>query len=87
MPKETAGETRQHSLVDHTALSYLAETESGRAATRRIAHACGIHITSTARTMLRRLARWGLVEGVAPIGGGYVYWWQITDAGRKAVQP
>ncbi|WP_422932985.1 hypothetical protein [Sphingobium cupriresistens] len=40
-----------------------------------------------ARTMLHRLARWGMVEGVASIGGGNIYWWRITDEGRKAVQP
>ncbi|WP_416462735.1 hypothetical protein [Sphingomonas sp. VDB2] len=74
-------------LIDHTALAFLAETPAGLSATHHVAKACGFGLTSMARTMLRRLARWGMVEGVTPIGGGNIYWWRITDAGRKAVQP
>ncbi|WP_311270866.1 hypothetical protein [Sphingobium sp. WCS2017Hpa-17] len=79
--------TKNLSLTDHTALAFLAQTSSGRAATHWVAKACGFGLTSIARTMLRRLARWGLVEGVTPIGGGNIYWWRITDQGRRAVQP
>lgn len=76
---------QQLALHDHTALVYLAE--GYRTATHHIARACGLSATSTARTMLHRLARWGMVEGITPTGGGNIYWWRITDAGRKAVQP
>lgn len=78
--------TRQTlSLHDHTALAYL--TNGYSTATWHIARVCGLASTSRARTLLRRLERWGLVEGEGIAYGGKVRWWRITDAGRQAVQP
>lgn len=79
---------RNLSLADHTALTYL--LRSDRTATHWVAAACGfntIRATAQARTMLRRLQRWGLVEGIPATAASKFYRWEITDAGRKAVQP
>ncbi|AUW59412.1 hypothetical protein C1T17_16285 [Sphingobium sp. SCG-1] len=80
--------SRNLSLADHTALTYL--FTGNRTATHWVARACGFtsdRATAQARTMLRRLQRWGLVGGVSASRSGNVYWWTITDAGREAVQP
>ena len=80
---------KQLSLIDRTALEYLAD---GTAATCRIAHACcfdridGDRATARARNLLRRLARWGMVDGLCTPGGGNIRWWKITDAGREAIR-
>lgn len=80
--------SRNLSLPDHTALTYLLTGD--RTATHWIAGACGFkshRATAQARTMLRRLERWGFVQGISATRSSNVYWWKITDAGRKAVQP
>lgn len=80
--------SRQLSLTDHTALTFLAEHE--RAMTWQIARACGLisgrRCLPQARNMLRRLVRWGYVAHRTTPAGCYANW-DITDAGRKAVQP
>lgn len=84
--------TRTLSLHDHLALRSLLGGYT--TSTHHVANACGAAdprwqrgaITARTRTMLKRLERCGLVEGVS-FPGGVVRWWRITDAGRKAVQP
>lgn len=78
---------RQLSLQDHAALAYLSDGHT--TATHHVARACGLTPCNAhrARTVLKRLERWGLVEGITAPHGGAVYWWRITDAGRKALQP
>jgi len=88
-PPPAAPPSRRLTRDEHVALAYLANG-AGSAATCRVAQALWsprYRSTALARTLLRRLQRWGLVRGVTAPSGGNVYWWQITDAGRKAVQP
>lgn len=42
--------------------------------------------TAGTRSRLQTLARRGMVEGVDNTRCGRVYWWQITEAGRAALQ-
>lgn len=74
---------------DYVALRYL---ELGSAtATHHVARTLGYdrvsgdRATTRARTLLRRLVRWGYVEGLRPAWGGDVRWYRITDAGREAI--
>jgi len=87
-PPPAIAPSRRLTRDEHVALAYLAE---GRcAATCRVAQTLWsprARSTALARTLLRRLQRWGLVQGVTAPDGGNVFWWQITDAGRKAVRP
>lgn len=79
---------RKLSLIDHTALTFLASGD--RATTVVIASSCGLVVgrrcLPQARNMLRRLERWGYISNGYTAPGHYALW-TITDAGRKAVQP
>lgn len=85
-PPQTAVPARL-TLEEHTALSFLSEDEGGL--TSQIASACGLVVRGRclpqAKTMLRRLERWGLVDKGDTRPGHYAFW-TITDAGRRAVQ-
>lgn len=73
------------SLAEHTTLAFL--SEGGPVATHHIAGLCRHSSTKTARDMMKRLEKRGFVRGVAAHGKTRIYWWQITDMGRMAVQP
>lgn len=79
---------RKLSLIDHTALTFLASGD--RATTVVIASTCGLVVgrrcLPQARNMLRRLQHWGYIVNGCTAPGHYALW-SITDAGRKAVQP
>lgn len=72
-------------LSEHTALTYLSGANT--VATHHIARLCRHQHTASARDMMKHLERRGLAKGVSAPGGGRIYWWRITDAGRKVVQP
>lgn len=81
---------RSLSFDDYIALRYL---ECGSStATHHVARTLGydrVHggtATPKARNLLRRLARWGLVQGESAMGDTTIRWWRITDAGREAVE-
>lgn len=73
------------SLAEHTTLAFL--SEGGPVATHHIAGLCRHARTATARDMMKRLEKRGFVRGVAAQGKTRIYWWQITDLGKMAVQP
>jgi len=87
-PPPASPPSRRLTRDEHVALTCL---QGGYGtATYRVAAALWsprIRSTARARTILRRLQRWGLVQGVTTPDGGNICWWRITDAGRKAVQP
>lgn len=78
-------------LQEHTALTYI--SCGATTATCHIVRASGLdkvagqRAARAGRAMMKRLERWGLARGIRARSGGNVFWWQITDAGRKAVQP
>ena len=80
---------RSLAFDDFIALRYL--EQGGSTATHHVARTLGydrVHgcsATRKARVLLRLLERWGLVAGVRTRSGGNVYWYQITDTGRKAL--
>ena len=80
---------RSLTFDDFIALSYL--EQGGSTATHHVARTLGydrVHgysATRKARTLLRRLERWGFVAGVRTPSGGNVYWYQITETGREAL--
>lgn len=81
---------RSLSFDDYMALRYLQCGSS--TATYHVARTLGYDrvsgtaATRRARTLLRRLQRWGFVEGVRAPSGGDVRWYRITDAGREAIE-
>ena len=72
------------SLAEHTTLTFL--SEGGPVATQHIAGLCRHRQTATARDMMKRLEKRGFARGVSAPGKTRICWWQITDAGRMAVQ-
>ncbi len=81
--------TRPLSFDDFIALRYL--EQQGSTMTHHVARTLGyerVHggsATRKARTLLRRLERWGYVAGERVSLHGNVLWYAITDAGREAL--
>jgi len=81
--------TRTLSFDEFVALRYLQCGSS--TATHHVARTLGydrvhgICATRRARTLLRRLGRWGLVVGDTGMGGGGTRWGKITEAGVEAL--
>lgn len=67
---------------ESAALFLLADTPM---ATSHIQRKIGLPDGAAARRMLKRLERAGLVETTRRWRPGDVHWWQITDAGRVAI--
>ncbi|MEN5083691.1 winged helix-turn-helix domain-containing protein [Bosea sp. TWI1241] len=67
---------------ESAALFLLAETPM---ATSHIQRKVGLPDVPAARRMLKRLERQGLVETARRWRPGDIHWWQITDAGRSAI--
>ncbi|PZU89079.1 MAG: hypothetical protein DI527_16225 [Chelatococcus sp.] len=54
-------------------------------ATSHVQRKVGLPDVPAARRMLKRLERQGLVETARRWRPGDIHWWQITDAGRAAI--
>ncbi len=81
---------RNLSFDDFTALRYLEGI--GAIMTHHVARTLGYdrgsghRSTARARVLLRRLERWGYVTSEKPILYGNIIFWEVTDAGRAAVE-